>query len=264
MRARLLSPPLLILSSTLSLIACDTPAIDQPIPTIVPSETPAATASPDLTLTAAPYYTPIISATRTPLATATALPADFTPDTPAPVPAIDIPAEPETAVAYYPPDTRVDVPVLDAIIQAVTTHDAERLQDLIHFSSMGCTHTLGMGGPPKCRAGETDGTPVEVLSFLGSEGSFLRKDEIGSWTGIAASGIYAVYEVNTAVISSEQDYPVGKYVILLVAEENQSLVAVRIGERGIVRVDTIFDSSPESLRALVEREASTVILTPKS
>jgi len=29
-------------------------------------------------------------------------------------------------------------------------------------------------------------------------------------------------------------------------------------------VDTVFDSSPEALRAMVEREASTVILEPKS
>ena len=82
--------------------------------------------------------------------------------------------------------------------------------------------------------------------------------------GIAASGIYAVYEVNAARITAEQYYPIGKYVIILVNGENQPAVAVRIGERGIVRVDTIFDSSPERLKAIVEGEASTVILAPKS
>ena len=66
------------------------------------------------------------------------------------------------------------------------------------------------------------------------------------------------------MISSEQYYPIGKYVVLFVSGENQPAAALRIGERGIVRVDTIFDSSPESLRAMVEREASTVILAPKS
>jgi len=169
-----------------------------------------------------------------------------------------------TAEPHYPLTTRTGIETIDQVLIAVAGGDQESLRSLVEFTNAQCTQQDGLGGPPKCRAGETDGTPVEVLSFLGSEGSFLRKDEIGSWTGIAASGIYAVYEVNTAVISSEQYYSIGKYVILFVAEENQPLAAVRIGERGIVRVDTIFDSSPESLRALVEREASTVILTPKS
>lgn len=59
-------------------------------------------------------------------------------------------------------------------------------------------------------------------------------------------------------------YPIGKYVSLFVRAENQPAVALRIGERGIVWVDTIFDSSPESLYAMVQREASTVILAPKN
>lgn len=169
-----------------------------------------------------------------------------------------------TAEPYYPVTTRTGIETIDQVLIAVARDDQESLRSLVEFTNAQCTQQDGLGGPPKCRAGETDGTPVEVLSFLGSEGSFLRKDEIGSWTGIAASGIYAVYEVNTSVLSSEQYYPVGKYVILFAAEENQPAAALRIGERGIVRVDTIFDSAPESLRGLVEREASTVILAPKS
>jgi hypothetical protein len=105
---------------------------------------------------------------------------------------------------------------------------------------------------------------VEVLSFLDSEGSFLRRDEIESWRGIAASGIHAVYEVNTAVITPEQYYPVGRYVVLFVDTESPLATALRIGETGIVRVDTIFDASPENLNAMIEREAATIILAPKS
>lgn len=250
MRARLLSPPLLILSSTLSLIACDTPAIDQPIPTIVPSETPAATASPDLTLTAAPYYTPIISATRTPLATATALPADFTPDTPAPVPAIDIPAEPETAVAYYPPDTRVDVPVLDAIIQAVTTHDAERLQDLIHFSSMGCTHTLGMGGPPKCLEEEAEGTLVEGLPVLAAEGWYWRREEVDTIVrSILADQpphLYAVYRQTHETITDSHWLP-AQYGIVF-ANPSGYLHALMVDDVGVVRLYSSGESPDDLAR----------------
>jgi hypothetical protein len=140
----------------------------------------------------------------------------------------------------------------------------QSLRALIEFTNAECTQQDGLGGPPKCRTGEAEGTPVEVLAFLGSEGSFLRKDEIDNWTGVQAAGVYAIYEVNAAVITAEQYYPTGRYVILFVSEENQLATALRIGESGIVRVDTIFDASPASLDAMIEREALNVLLAPKS
>lgn len=172
--------------------------------------------------------------------------------------------EPASADPYHPLTTQTGIETIDQVLDAVAGGDAQRLRSLIEFTSAPCTQRDGLGGPPKCRAGEAEGTPAEVLSFLGSEGGFLRKDEIGSWPGITAAGVYAVYEVNAAAISSEQYYPVGKYAILFVREENQPALALRIGESGIVRVDTIFDPSPENLNAMIEREALAVILAPKS
>ena len=166
--------------------------------------------------------------------------------------------------AFHPLTTQTGIESIDQVLTAVSSGDAGSLHSLIEFTNALCTQKEGLGGPPKCREGEVEGTPVEVLSFLGSEGNFLRRDQIKDWTGIDASGIYAIYEVNAAAISSEQYYPVGRYVIVLVSEGHEPAVALRIGERGIVRVDTVFDSSPEALRAMVEREASTVILEPKS
>lgn len=164
---------------------------------------------------------------------------------------------------FHPLTTRSGITSIDQILDAISNADAGRLRSLVEFTDAQCTHREGLGGPPKCREGEDEGTPMEVLSFLDSEGSFLRRDEIGNWPGIAASGIYSIYEVNAAVISSEQYYPIGKYAIILTGEENQPAVALRVGESGIVRVDTIFDSSPANLSAMIEREASTVILAPK-
>jgi hypothetical protein len=172
--------------------------------------------------------------------------------------------EPAAAEPIHPLTAQTGIETIDHVLEAVASGDPQSLRSLVEFTNAVCTGQEGLGGPPKCRAGEDEGTPVEVLSCVGGEGSFIRRDEIGSWPGITASSIYAIYEVNAAVISSEQYYPMGKYVVLFVSGENQPAVALRIGERGIVRVDTIFDASPESLRALVEREASTVILAPKS
>lgn len=163
---------------------------------------------------------------------------------------------------YYPLSTRTGIAHIDQILAAVASGDSQNLHPRLEFFEAECTNADGLGGPPKCREGEAEGTPVEVIAFLGSEGGHIRKDEIDIWTGVTASGLYAVYEVNTAAVSSEQYYPVGEYVILLVNGRDLHATALRIGERGIVRVDTIFDASPENLNAMIEREAVTVILPP--
>ncbi|HSL45324.1 MAG TPA: hypothetical protein VK897_17955 [Anaerolineales bacterium] len=163
---------------------------------------------------------------------------------------------------YYPLTTRTGIEHIDQILAAVASDDPQNLRALAEFFPAECTNQDGLGGPPKCREGEAEGTPVEVIAFLSGEGGHIRKDEIENWTGVNVSGLYAVYEVNTAVISSEQYYPVGEYVILLLDENDRDAVALRVGERGIVRMDTIFDASPENLNAMIEREAATVILPP--
>jgi hypothetical protein len=147
-------------------------------------------------------------------------------------------------------------------LEAVAAEDRQALISLVEYIDAECTHKDGLGGPPKCREDEVEGTPVEVLSFLSSEGSFLRKEEIDNWTGIDVSGLYAIYEVSPAV-SSEQYYPVGKYALMFLSEGSYPAVVLRLGETGIVRVDHVFDSSPDFLNAIVEREASTVVLAPK-
>lgn len=160
-------------------------------------------------------------------------------------------------------NAQTGLPRIDKVLEAVANGDKQTLHSLVEFTSAPCTTQDGLGGHPKCREGEAEGTVMEVLPFLDSEGSFIRKEEISNWTGINASGVYAIYEVSPTV-TSEQYYPAGRYVIMFVGEENQPAVALRIGENGIVRVDTIFDSSLESWRAMLEREASKVLLPPKS
>lgn len=185
-------------------------------------------------------------------------------------PSTPIPEElPPTVAAtssepYHPLTTQIGIQPIDRVLTAIANQDMQSLRALIEFTHAECTQREGFGGPPKCREGEAEGTPVEALAFLGSEGGHLRKDEIENWIGIDAAGVYAVYEVNAAVITAEQYYPVGKYVILFVSEENQPATALRIGESGIVRVDTIFDASPANLDAMIEREALNVLLPPKS
>jgi hypothetical protein len=73
------------------------------------------------------------------------------------------PAEP-----YHPLTTQTNIQTIDQVLRAVG--DPEALRALIEYTSAVCTHQDGLGGPPKCREGEAEGTPVAVLAFLGSGG----------------------------------------------------------------------------------------------
>jgi hypothetical protein len=168
-----------------------------------------------------------------------------------------------SAEGFHPLSTRTGNEEIDHILAAVESADIEMLRSLIKFTTAECTQREGLGGPPKCREGEAEGTLVEVLPSIGSEGSFTLKDEIENWPGIPVAGLYAVYEVSPAVIA-EQYYPVGKYAIVFVSAENRPGISLRIDNGGIVRVDYLFDPSPEAFKAILEREALKVILAPPS
>jgi hypothetical protein len=161
--------------------------------------------------------------------------------------------------AVHPLTTRTGIEEIDRILDA--SGDMQKLRSLIQFTSTKCTRLDGLGGPPKCLPGEGEGSPVAVLPFLGPEGYFLRKDEIDNWQGFEVSGLFAIYEVSPNAFSDE-NYPAGQYAILFVGEENQPAVSLRVSNGRIVRVDSIFDRSPESLGEILQREAEKLILAP--
>jgi len=160
---------------------------------------------------------------------------------------------------YYPLTTRTGIEEIDRILDA--SGDLQKLRSLIRFTSTRCTKLDGLGGPPKCLQGEQEGTPVEVLPFLGPEGSFLRKNEIKNWQGFEASGIYAIYEISSGAFSDE-NYPAGQFAILFGGKENQPAVSLHISAGRIVRIDYIIDNSHEALDAILQREAARLILAP--
>lgn len=163
----------------------------------------------------------------------------------------------------YPLQTTTGVDAVDKVLAAVANDDTDALRSLARYTVAPCTTAEGLGGPPKCRPDEEEGTLLEVLPFLGSEGSFIRKSEIGNWPGIQASAVYAVYRVSGGA-PVEEYYPSGEYAIVFLGPPDQDAVSVRIGNGGIVRIDSLFDTSPEALKITIERDASEVILAPKS
>jgi hypothetical protein len=167
--------------------------------------------------------------------------------------------EPTLAEPYHPLTTRIGVEEIDRVLDA--TGDMKKLRSLVQLTATKCTKRDGLGGPPKCLPGEGEGTPVDVLPFLGPEGYFLRKTELANWQGFDASGIYAIYEVSSGAYSDE-NYPAGKYAILFVRKEDRPAIALNLRDGRIVRVDTVFESSPDSLDQILQRDASRLILAP--
>ena len=163
----------------------------------------------------------------------------------------------------YPLDTRTGNLDVDPVLAAVASGDPEEVRALVRYTNAPCTRAEGLGGPPKCREGETEGTMLDVLPMLASEGSFLRKEEISSWKGVDPVALYAVYRVSPNALD-EQYYPQGDYIAFYKANEDQTAIALHIADGGIVRVDHIYGEFPEALKSVIERDASEVILTPKS
>jgi hypothetical protein len=165
--------------------------------------------------------------------------------------------QPALGEPYYPLTARTSIEEIDRVLDAIG--DIQKLRTLVQLTATKCTNRDGLGGPPKCLVGE--GTPVEVLPFLGPEGYFLRKKEMNDWQGFDPSGIYAIYEVSSGAYSDE-NYPVGEAAILFVGKEDQPAIALNLRDGRIVRVDTIFENSLESLNSVVQRDAGRLILAP--
>ena len=151
---------------------------------------------------------------------------------------------------------------IDSVLAAVANGDRPKLVSLIKYMSAPCTNAEGFGGPPKCREGEVEGTVIDVLPFLGSEGHHLRKDEIDQWQGVDATGLYAIYRVAEKTPRDEY-FPAGDYAVILKRTDG-SAISLRIADGGIVRVDDLmFEVTQESLEALIQQDAAEVILEPK-
>ncbi len=197
-----------------------------------------------------------------PAATASVPTATEKPNVPAtsvPPTATSTTTEESTVPESYPLSTRTGIADVDGVLAAVESGDAQSLRDLVRFTSLGCTKADGMGGPPKCREGEAEGTLVNVLPFLGPEGSFMYESDLSNFIPMQGLGIYAVYSVSDFAYS-EEAYPAGEYAVMFTTEEDQIFVVYQIRE-GIVRIDTVFSSSTRD--TVIQRDASELILAPQ-
>ncbi len=142
------------------------------------------------------------------------------------------------------PQSQTGIDELDTIILTVLNGSTSDLIPLLGFTQTSCTLAEGLGGPPKCMEGEKEGTPVEVLPFLGpGEGSFIRKRDIGSWSGLDVSKLYAAYQVSDKAYS-EKDYPTGDYALVFIDSINQGGITLQVRNGRIIRIDYSFGYPP--------------------
>ncbi len=105
---------------------------------------------------------------------------------------------------------------LDTIVAALRSGDAEAIRPLIGFRSVACSTQPGLGGPPKCSAGQSEGDVVEVFMSVQCEGDYRTPDQIdGIASGLAQEELYAVYRVGSDYDSfAEQGFPT-QYVAIV-------------------------------------------------
>ena len=114
-------------------------------------------------------------------------------------------------------ETPTGIEELDRIIAAALAGDTALLREMIRYTTLRCLTLEGLGGPPPCREGESEGTLVEVLPFIGPEGSHLRREDGQDWTGLDVSELVAVYRLSDQVYADE-NYPVGDYGVLFAGQ----------------------------------------------
>lgn len=140
---------------------------------------------------------------------------------------------------FYPLATETGNADIDVVLSAVASRESQELINLFGYTTTACKTVNALGGPPPCREGEAEGTMVEVLPFLGSEGSYFWKDEVDNFSGLNVIGLYAVYHV-PATVFSDANYPAGDYAIAYIGEDNLPEVVLQIADGKIVRIDYIF------------------------
>ena len=152
----------------------------------------------------------------------------------------------DTSGAAKPaPETQTGRAELDLIVTAALGGDSHDLQQFLGYTRTGCTFAEGLGGPPRCLAGEQEGAPVEVLPFLGPEGHFIRRADIDCWDGLDASALFALYTVSESAYSDE-NYPAGEYALgFLGRPEVPKPVTLQVRQGCIVRIDYGFADPPE-------------------
>lgn len=157
-----------------------------------------------------------------------------------------------------PPQT--GVAIVDELIASIHDEDLEAVRPLIHFITVPCTTAEGLGGPPKCQEGQTEGAQVEVFPVWGPEGHYVEPDNVDTFLeSLRLGSLYAVYQVADAGTPMAAYEPAGEYGVVFSGGEAGTPVTLLVDERGIVRAVFSYGETPANV---VERASGQLLLGP--
>jgi len=172
------------------------------------------------------------------------------------------PTETETPpkeILLHPPATRTGLESLDKVLEAILSNRVEDRRAFVTYTVVGCTTADGLGGPPKCQAGEAEGTLLEVLPILGSEGHHARRESIDQALSFHVKGLYAIHLIPEDVWQDES-FPAGEYGVVVVLADNPFPMTVHVKEGGIIRLDYHLGKTP--IEVIEEREGELILPPP--
>jgi hypothetical protein len=185
-------------------------------------------------LTLLPATPTVVPATPT-LYPGTPIPEEFLEDTESGVPTIE-PTQATLQLALHPSQARTGLAEIDRIIDALLLHDFPAIKDLTSYSNLPCRIVDGLGGPPRCEEGESEGTIVEAVPFLGPEGFHQRIADYESWSGPDVLGLLAVYR-NSGEVWSDPNFPAGDYGLVFLLSRGIEVLTLQVTEGKIIRYD---------------------------
>ena len=161
------------------------------------------------------------------------------------------------------PAPETGIPEIDRVIAIILENDIASRRDLVQFSTSGCTHEMGIGGPPKCLPGQEEGTPVEHFPILGHEGGHKPPEEIDQVLDFHVESFYAAFRHKDEP-DFEPTFAPGVYVsVFPTGDADGTNVLVHLNEDGkIVRLDTVDRFMALSLEEELERMVAEWLIGP--
>lgn len=145
----------------------------------------------------------------------------------------------------YPPDMRTGIDEIDTVIDAIMSGDINARIDLVRLTTTACTMEMGLGGPPKCKGNEEDGTSIDVFPISYGEGIFIRPGSLKEVFSFSVRGLFAISHVPGDAFKA-QYWPAGDYGIAFTSEDDGSphIITVFVEDGRIVKLGFDYDWPP--------------------
>jgi hypothetical protein len=154
---------------------------------------------------------------------------------------------------------RSGITEVDAVITAVLEGDGDALRERVRYITIACATVEGLGGPPPCRAGEAEGTRVDVFPALGPSLTYTRAEEIDPLLARLLGGdLYAVYEMRPGAYEAAS-LPAATHGVLFSGSNPALPVTIGVEQGSVVFV--IYHMGQTGAEILA-RDAASILVAP--